>query len=116
MVDYTPLQMELLWVHWYEPMNKLSVWETSTLDRVRFLPMADEYSFNFLDPVDVLRGCHIIMSFTKGKRHPEELGSAAHFVPADNVADDEDFQEYNSKSEEEDNGTSRVEVIKVIKE
>jgi len=77
MGDYTPLQMEFLWVCWYEPMDNLSAWETSTLDRVRFPPRVDKYLFDFLDPADVLRGCHIILSFAKGKRHPEGLGMSA---------------------------------------
>jgi hypothetical protein len=32
MVNYTPVRMEFLWVHWYEPMVQASSWETSTLD------------------------------------------------------------------------------------
>ncbi|KAG1738145.1 uncharacterized protein EDB91DRAFT_1054736 [Suillus paluster] len=63
MVNYTPIQMEFLWVRWYP----VSAWDTSTMDCVRFPPMADEHSFDFLDPTDVLRGCHIIPSFA-GKR------------------------------------------------
>jgi hypothetical protein len=88
MVDYTPLRMEFLWVRWYEPMDNLSVWETSTLDRVRFPPMADKHSFDFLDPADVLRGCHIIPSFAKGRRHPEGSGMSAC------ARDNDDWREY----------------------
>jgi hypothetical protein len=77
MVDYTPLRMEFLWIRWYEPIDELSVWETSTLDRVRFLPMADEHSFDFLDPADVLRGCHIIPSFASGRKHHDGVGVSA---------------------------------------
>jgi hypothetical protein len=32
MVDYTPLWMEFLWIHWYEHMQQLSSWDNSTLD------------------------------------------------------------------------------------
>jgi hypothetical protein len=32
MVNFTPLQMEFLWVCWYEPMEQVSSWDTSTLD------------------------------------------------------------------------------------
>ncbi|KAG1833196.1 hypothetical protein DFJ58DRAFT_670975 [Suillus subalutaceus] len=62
MVDYTPLHMEFLWIRWYQPVQQLSTWDTSTLDRVRFPPLDDEYSFDFLDPSDILHGCHIIPS------------------------------------------------------
>jgi len=44
MVDFTPLWVEFLWVHWYEPMEQVSSWDTSTLDRLRFPPMNDESS------------------------------------------------------------------------
>ncbi|KAG1812534.1 uncharacterized protein BJ212DRAFT_1276699 [Suillus subaureus] len=77
MVNYTPLQMEFLWVCWYEPMAQVSAWETLTLNQVRFLLMADQYLFNFLDPANVLRGCHIIPCFEKDKRHPEGSGMSA---------------------------------------
>ncbi|KAG2359245.1 hypothetical protein BDR07DRAFT_1452428 [Suillus spraguei] len=88
MVNYTPLQMEFLWVRWYKPMDQVSTWETVTLDRVRFLPMMDEYSLDFLDPADVLRACHIILSFAKGKRHPEGSGVLAC------AGDNDDWHEY----------------------
>jgi hypothetical protein len=77
MVDYTPLRMEFLWVRWYTPMDDIAAWETSKLDRLSFPSMADEFSFDFLDPADVLRGCHIIPSFADGKRHPDGLGVSA---------------------------------------
>jgi hypothetical protein len=88
MVNYTPLPMEFLWVRWYEPTMQVSSWENSTLDRIRFPPMTDEYSFDFLDPSDVLRGCHIIPSFEKGKRHPEGSGMSGC------AGDNDDRREY----------------------
>lgn len=77
MVDYTPLRMEFLWVRWYEHVDELSSWETSTLDRVRFPPLSNNYTFDFLDPSDVLRGCHVIPSFASHKKHPDGLGLSA---------------------------------------
>lgn len=73
-VDYTPTRMEFLWVRWYEPMDQLFAWETSTLDRVGFPSLTDEHSFDFLDPADILRGSHIIPAFNSGKKHPDGLG------------------------------------------
>ncbi|KAF7967387.1 hypothetical protein HWV62_34433 [Athelia sp. TMB] len=36
--------------------------------------MANQDSFGFLDPADVLRGCHIIPVFAKGKHHSSGKG------------------------------------------
>jgi hypothetical protein len=54
MVDYTPIQMDFLWIRWYKPVDEVSAWDTSTLDRVNFPPLTNEHSFDFLDPADVL--------------------------------------------------------------
>jgi hypothetical protein len=88
MVDYTPLRVEILWVRWYEPMEQVSSWDTSTLDRLRFLPMNDESSFDFINPEDVLRGCHIIPVFARGRRHEDGLGVSAC------AGDKEDWRSY----------------------
>jgi hypothetical protein len=88
MVDYTPRRMEFLWIRWYEPTDQVSDWDTLSLDRVRFLPMADEYSFDFLDPALVLRGCHIVPAFASLKRYQNRLGVSAC------AGDKDDWQEY----------------------
>jgi hypothetical protein len=36
--------------------------------------MNGEDAFGFVDPKDVLRGCHIMPNFAKGKRHPDGVG------------------------------------------
>jgi hypothetical protein len=77
MVDYTPLRTEFLWVRWYTPVDDSAAWETLKLDRLSFPRMSDEFSFDFLDAADVLRGCHIIPSFADGKRHPDGSGVSA---------------------------------------
>ena len=75
MVDYTPIRMEFVWVHWYELVGgRHSAWGTRKLDRLRFPPLAADSSFGFIDPQDVLRGCHIIPAFSKGKRHLDGKG------------------------------------------
>lgn len=75
-VDYRPRRMEFLWVRWYEfdPKVVEGGWRSSTLDRLRFPPMADESSFDFLDPADVVRGCHVVPAFRYGKRYADEKG------------------------------------------
>jgi hypothetical protein len=72
MLDYTPRQFDFLWVHWFQQHgNKSARWEECRLDIVSFPPMAHHDSFGFVDPKDVLRGCHIIPSFRWGRVHSD---------------------------------------------
>ncbi|KAG2052328.1 hypothetical protein BDR06DRAFT_983179 [Suillus hirtellus] len=48
MINYTPSQMEFLWIHWYEPINQY-----------------------------VLRGCHVIPHFSSRRKHVDGLGMSA---------------------------------------
>jgi hypothetical protein len=88
MVDYTPLRMECLWIRWYEPMQQLCSWDDSTLDRVKFQSLEDEYSVDFLDPADILRGCHVVPSFASRRKHPDGLGVSG------SAQDKDDWREY----------------------
>jgi hypothetical protein len=75
MRDYQPLRMEFLWVRWYRNMGIVETgWQDSSLDRVRFLPVADDDAFGFIQPSDVLRACHIIPAFAKGRLHVDGKG------------------------------------------
>jgi hypothetical protein len=75
MRDLDTRRFDFLWVRWFEIINAGSpVWSSSTLDSVRFPPMHRNDSFGFVDPKDVLRGCHIIPAFAKGKRQVNEVG------------------------------------------
>ena len=67
--DYYSHRVNFLWVRWYQYVEDGAGWDASTLDCVRFLPMADDGAFGFVDPDDVLRGCHIIPQFSHGLRH-----------------------------------------------
>ena len=49
------------------------MWEQWALDTVRFLPMADEDEYSFIDPANVLRGCHIIPSFVDSCLRPNRV-------------------------------------------
>lgn len=72
--DYRPRRLEFLWVRWYKVKGARarSGWTTRKLDRVHFLPMANNQdAFGFLDPADILRGCHIIPAFSGGRMHPD---------------------------------------------
>lgn len=57
-------------------MNLTQKWlqATSTLDRLRFTPITQESSFEFVDPADVIRACHIVPMFRRGLRHTDGIG------------------------------------------
>jgi hypothetical protein len=75
MINYTPNRMEFLWVRWYQLMESTqSGWNTYLLDRLQFAPMAEEDAFGFIDPLDVVRGCHIIHAFAGGTLHADGRG------------------------------------------
>ena len=71
--DFQSRRIEFLWVRWFDVMQNCSAWEQHALDTVRFVPMADEDAFGFVDPADVLRGCHVIPSFADGRLHPDGI-------------------------------------------
>ncbi|KIM78572.1 hypothetical protein PILCRDRAFT_11038 [Piloderma croceum F 1598] len=73
--DYQPRQIEFLWVRWYEKTGTIRTrWEAKKLDRIRFLPVADDDTFGFVDPLDALRSCHIIPAFARGLCHVDSRG------------------------------------------
>jgi hypothetical protein len=77
MCDYEARRLDFLWVRWYELVDPASSgWRTSRLDSLRFLPINGPNSFSFVDPKDVLRGCHISPRFAKGKRHADGVGNS----------------------------------------
>jgi hypothetical protein len=74
-LDYTARRMEFLWVRWFKYDHAQSLtWTNLRLDQVRFLPMADEEAFGFVDPSDVLRGCHIVPTFVRGRSRVDGIG------------------------------------------
>ena len=75
MRDFEARRFDFLWVRWFEVVNPgSSGWSNSKLDSVRFPPMNENCSFGFVDPKDVLRGCHILPAFAKGKRQADGIG------------------------------------------
>jgi hypothetical protein len=72
--DYQPRRMEFLWVRWYCQVETTSGWDACRLDRVQFFPVADDKAFGFIDPSQVLRGCHLVPAFAKGKAHRDGRG------------------------------------------
>ena len=56
--------MNVLWVRWLEVDQKYRAgWKAKRLHRVQFVPSHEEGAFGFLDPVDVIRGVHLIPAF-----------------------------------------------------
>lgn len=75
-VDYRPRRLEFLWVRWYEFDSKAAMggWGSSTLNQLHFPPMSDESSFGFLNPADVIRGCHFVPMFRHGMHYTDGKG------------------------------------------
>ncbi|KAI0058498.1 hypothetical protein BV25DRAFT_1810603 [Artomyces pyxidatus] len=69
-LDFETRHMDFLWVRWYEVMDpELSGWDR--LDFLSFPPIEGPDAFGFVDPNDVLRGCHIVPDFNSGYRHDD---------------------------------------------
>ena len=86
--DYQSRRIEFLWVRWFEVLQDRSAWERQALDTVRFVPMADEDVFGFVDPADVLRGCHVIPYFSGGRLHPDGIAMSR------GAGDSDDWKQY----------------------
>lgn len=65
--DYRYRRMEFLLVRWYECVDNQAGWDSRRLDTLRFPVITSRRAFGFIDPADVLRGCHLIPKLAKGK-------------------------------------------------
>lgn len=75
--DWNPRRLEFLWVRWYETNNADTYgWSSATLQSVSFPSVAGAFAFAFIDPVDVVRACHVISAFDSGKRFEDGVGSS----------------------------------------
>ena len=89
----SPQRMEFLWVRWLgvDPDHR-SGFRHARLPKMGFIPHDDSDAFGFLDPSQVIRGCHLIPAFADGKtsslmpyqgetvaRDPGELEDWTHF-------------------------------------
>lgn len=72
--NYQARRLEFLWVRWYKYEGPNVQWRDSKLDKVSFPPITSEGAFGFVDPNDVLRGCHIIPVFSGGKKYQDGVG------------------------------------------
>ncbi|KAK7435190.1 hypothetical protein VKT23_019760 [Stygiomarasmius scandens] len=72
-------QIEFLWVRWLEYDSMfISGWKAKRLPRIHFLHSDDPHAFDFIDPVDVIRGVHLIPAF--------DYGGTQDYLPADSIA------------------------------
>lgn len=94
-VDYVPRRFDCLWVRWYDrkaekiyegtrgganPRSRAEEKPKSLshrLDRLSFRSWEAEDAVGFIDPSDVLRGCHIIPAFSSGLSFPNGEGSSS---------------------------------------
>jgi hypothetical protein len=80
MLDYRARRLDFLWVRWYDNLNDIPTqqgWNTAQLDRLQFPSLSEDYAFGFVDPAEVVRGCHIVPSFSAGPRHIGAVGISA---------------------------------------
>lgn len=71
-LDYKPRRVEFLWVRWYDRLEPPGSWASCALDRLCFPPISRDGAFDFVNPADVVRGCHIIPRFTLGLQRPPD--------------------------------------------
>jgi len=71
--DFLSHQIKFLWVRWFEIVQDCLGWEQHVPDTIKFLLMANEDTFGFVDLVNVLRACHVIPSFADGQLHPDGI-------------------------------------------
>jgi len=61
-------RMDFLQVRWFgaEPGHKHG-FACARLPKIGFVPETDEFAFGFLDPMHIIRGCHLIPAFAAGR-------------------------------------------------
>ncbi|KAG6904490.1 hypothetical protein DXG01_009497 [Tephrocybe rancida] len=77
--NYTTRPLQVLWVRWFEVLRDASVdvaWAAAhpELDCVQFKPIAQPGAFGFLDPTEVLRGCHLVPRVARGPCYEDGRG------------------------------------------
>ena len=69
--DYLPRRLDFAHVRWFELVPPTLVKNHTLLNMLQFVPMNDASAFDFVDPVDILRGCHLIPAFARGRSHSD---------------------------------------------
>jgi hypothetical protein len=61
-------RMDFLWVRWFgEEPGYRSGFCRARLPKIGFVESLDEFAFSFVNPADVVRGCHLIPAFNAGR-------------------------------------------------
>ncbi|EGN92242.1 hypothetical protein SERLA73DRAFT_66097 [Serpula lacrymans var. lacrymans S7.3] len=74
---YHTCKMKFLIVRWYKlcsPLDRETDSGWYKLNMLHFVPMAEDDAFGFVNPANVLRSCHLVPAFHKGKLHPDGIG------------------------------------------
>ena len=60
--------MDFLWVCWFgkEPDYCLGFFQ-ACLPKISFVESTDDFAFSFIDPANVVCGCHLIPAFSAGQ-------------------------------------------------
>ncbi len=88
--DLSWKSMDFLWVRWLglEPDYAFGQ-KLARLPKIGFVPCSDDYAFSFLDPSQVIRGCHLIPAFTEG--HTKDLLAYQGLTEARQHSESEDW-------------------------
>uniref|UniRef100_A0AAD5VJF2 C2H2-type domain-containing protein n=1 Tax=Leucocoprinus birnbaumii TaxID=56174 RepID=A0AAD5VJF2_9AGAR len=91
--DFTWKTVEFLWVRWLgiEP-DYSSGRRLAKLPKFGFVPDSDDYAFSFLDPAEVIRGCHLIPAFIEGRT--SELMPYSGLTEARATGEEDDWTNY----------------------
>ncbi|KAJ3571321.1 hypothetical protein NP233_g3834 [Leucocoprinus birnbaumii] len=91
--DFTWKTVEFLWVRWLgiEPDYSYGR-RVAKLPKFGFVPDTDDYAFSFLDPAEVIRGCHLIPAFFEGRT--SELMPYSGLTEARSEGEEDDWMNY----------------------
>ncbi|KAI0312029.1 hypothetical protein OF83DRAFT_1067878, partial [Amylostereum chailletii] len=89
-LDAEPRRIDFLWVRWYEQQAFVgrNAWGGNRLEQLYFPPMSREDAFGVIEPADVLRGCHIIPTYSQGRKSEDQQHVSRH------ARDGEDWKRY----------------------
>ena len=96
MLDHRPRRFDLLWVRWFDPLDKQysesTLWVLKRMERVKLRPLSDPEACDFIDPSDVVRAAHVIPRFSEGRLYDEDAPSDK--IHSKCAKDVEDWVEY----------------------
>jgi len=89
-------RMEILWVRWFDYDSTYAAgWQARRLHRIRYVETFSRYEqFGFVDPLDVIRGVHIIPAFARGSTSRFLGPSLSRSFKEDGIENDQDYAYY----------------------